>query len=68
MDISCYFLSARKPNRGDFMITLADVIILLLTGLILFLIIFKMVKHQDEGVCKRCAYAKKCTDDCSSKK
>ena len=50
------------------MITLADVIILLSTGLILFLIIFKMVKHQDEGVCKRCAYAKKCTDDCSSKK
>ena len=68
MDISCHLLSVRKPNRGDFIMTLANLMILLSTGIIIFLIVFKMVKHQDEGVCKRCAYAKKCTDDCSSKK
>jgi len=48
--------------------TLADIIILTITATILFLIIYKMVKHKDEDICQRCAYAKNCTDDCKPKK
>jgi uncharacterized membrane protein YuzA (DUF378 family) len=48
--------------------TLADFIIVSITGVILFLILYQMFKHKDEDVCKGCAYAKKCTDDCKPKK
>jgi hypothetical protein len=47
--------------------TLADFIIVLITTVILFLIIYNMVKHKDESICRRCAYAKNCTDECKPK-
>ncbi len=39
--------------------TLADIIILLILGVLLFTIIFYQVKHRDKKACSTCAYSKK---------
>ncbi|MGE4320699.1 MAG: FeoB-associated Cys-rich membrane protein [Acholeplasmataceae bacterium] len=37
--------------------TLADIIILIVTAGIIFGIIYQMVKHKDEKACKVCSYS-----------
>lgn len=49
--------------------TLADVIIVLIVGLILFGIILRMTRKKDQGVCANCAYGKQCSqEECFPKK
>jgi hypothetical protein len=44
--------------------TLADMIIVFVTALIVGLIIFNMMRHKGQNICDKCAYAKNCSDDC----
>ncbi len=49
--------------------TFADVMIVLVVGLILFGIIYRMTRKKDQGVCANCAYGKQCSkDECFPKK
>ncbi len=48
--------------------SLADVVILIVVLSMITLIIYRMVKKKDQGLCANCAYAKGCNDDCSPKK
>lgn len=43
---------------------ITDIIILLIVGTLVGLIIYKMTRKQDQGVCTKCAYAKNCSDIC----
>ncbi len=47
--------------------SLADFIILIAVLGIMTLIIYNMIKKKDESVCAKCAYAKKCDDQCITK-
>jgi len=45
--------------------TLTDIVILLLVGSIVGLILWRMFRKKDEGVCVRCSYNKSCAkNDC----
>jgi len=46
----------------------ADIVILVLVIGIVSLIVYRMIKKKDESICANCAYAKKCNDDCPTKK
>lgn len=41
--------------------TLTDLIILIVIGLFVGRVVYHMIKHKDESVCDRCAYAPKCS-------
>jgi hypothetical protein len=41
--------------------TITDLIILIVVGFFSARIIYKMIKHKDESICDRCAYAPKCS-------
>ncbi|MDI6453141.1 hypothetical protein [Peloplasma aerotolerans] len=48
--------------------TAADIVIVIVIGLMVGLIVFRMVVRKDDDICSRCAYAKSCVDECSTKK
>ncbi len=47
--------------------TIADVIILVLVGLMIVGFIYVNLRKKDQNVCSKCAYAKSCTDECLTK-
>lgn len=48
--------------------TWTDLIIVVIVGLVVALIIYRMTRKQDQGVCTKCAYAKHCSDTCFTDK
>ncbi len=47
--------------------SLADIVIVFVVVGIVSLIIYRMIKKKDEGMCANCSYSKSCTDDCMPK-
>lgn len=41
--------------------TFTDLIILIIVGLFIFRVIYKMIKNKDKSACEKCAYAPKCS-------
>ena len=48
--------------------TVADLIIVGVVALVVGLMIYRMVRSKDRGICEKCAYAKSCDDFCIPKK
>lgn len=48
--------------------TFADIIILIIVFSMIVSFIYFNIRHQDQSVCAKCAYAKSCTDDCTTQK
>lgn len=45
--------------------TLADMIIVFIVGVMIVVFIYLNVRKKGQNVCAKCSYAKACTDECT---